>query len=212
MSADILTKEPLTLEDLAVHYGPVELQRPLSRESFLGLAEKYPDLRIERETNGITTIMSPVKRDSGKRESVLIDLLYAWNAQYSSGEVHGLSSGFDLPNGAFKSPDAAWISPERLAAVPEADEESFVTIVPDFVAEVRSSTDRLKKRQSKMTNTWLVNGVRLAWLIDPYEDKAYIYRAGQEVEIVTGFAGKNLSGEDVLPGFELPLENMRRRV
>ena len=212
MSTDILTKETLTLEDLALHYGPVELQSPLSREAFIALTERYPDLCIERETNGITTIMSPVKRGSGKRESMLLGLLFAWNTQHSSGEVHGPSSGFDLPDGAFKSPDAAWISPERLATVPEADEEAFITIIPDFVVEVRSGTDRLKKLQTKMTDTWMANGVRLAWLIDPYEEKVHLYRPGREVEIITGFAGKSLSGEEVLPGFELPLENMRRRV
>ncbi|MBX2892537.1 MAG: Uma2 family endonuclease [Saprospiraceae bacterium] len=62
-----------------------------------------------------------------------------------------------------------------------------------------------------MTETWMANGVRLAWLIDPYEEKAYIYRAGKgKPEIVEGFSGKKLSGEDVLPGFELPLETMMR--
>ena len=212
MSAAILSKQTLTLEDLARHYGPIKLQSPLSRETFIALAERYPDLCIERETNGMTTIMSPVKRGAGKRESVLIGLLFAWNAQHSGGEVHGPSSGFDLPDGAFKSPDAAWISPERLAAATEADDEAFVTIVPDFVVEVRSGTDRLKKLPTRMIDSWLANGVRLAWLIDPYEEKIYIYRQGQEVEILAGFADRLLNGEEVLPGFELPLEKMRRRL
>lgn len=135
-----------------------------------------------------------------------------WNFQTSLGEVYSPSTGFDLPSGATKCPDAAWISFERLAQSSLEDEERFVRVVPDFVVEVRSGTDRLKKLQTKMADTWLANGVRLAWLIDPYEEKAHLYRPGREVEIVDGFAGKSLSGEDVLPGFELPLESMRRRV
>ena len=212
MTSTISKKATLTLENLVLHYGPIELQSPLSRDTFVALAEYYPDLRMERETNGITTIMSPVKRGSSKRESALIALLYMWNELHNNGEVHSSSGGFDLPSGATKSPDAAWISPERLAALPKADEESFVKIVPDFVAEVRSGTDRLKKLQTKMTDTWLANGVRLAWLIDPYKEKVYIYRLGQAVEMVEGFADRILSGEEVMPGFELPLEKMRRRV
>ncbi len=90
------------------------------------------------------------------------------------------------------------------------DEETFVLIVPDFVGEIRSSTDRLKILQRKMTDSWIANGVRLAWLIDPCDEKVYIYRAGRKVEEITGFDGKILSGEDVLPGFELPLEEMKR--
>lgn len=212
MASSILRKETLTLEGLVLHYGPIELQDPLPREAFVALTESYPDLRMEHEINGITTIMSPVKKGSGKRESAVIGLLYIWNEQYSQGDVYSSSIGFELPSGATKSPDAAWISPERLAALPDADEESFVKIVPDFIVEVRSSTDRLKKLQTKLTDVWLANGVRLAWLIDPYQEKIHIYRAGQAVEIVAGFTNRVLSGEEVMPGFELPLEKMRRRV
>jgi len=87
-----------------------------------------------------------------------------------------------------------------------------VQVVPDFVVEVRSSTDRLKKLKIKMTDSWMANGVKLAWLLDPYEEKAYIYRAGTaDPEVTQGFAGKQLTGEDLLPGFELPLETMLRK-
>jgi Uma2 family endonuclease len=211
MTALLSRRKEITLEDLALHYGPVELQRPLSKEEFTALAERYPDLGMEREANGTVTVMSPVKKGSGSREFKLNGLFYVWFAQTNLGEFFSPSTGFDLPSGSTKSPDVAWISPERLAANP-GREEDFVKIVPDFVAEVRSGTDRLKKLQTKMTDTWMANGVRLAWLIDPYEEKAYIYRAGEEKpETVEGFSGKKLSGEDVLPGFELPLETMMRK-
>lgn len=211
MTALLSRRKEITLEDLALHYGPVELQRPLSKEEFRALAERYPDLSMEREASGTVTVMSPVKRGSSKRESAIIALLYAWNyRQVAIGEVHGSTGGFDLPNGATKSPDAAWVSPERLAANP-GGEEDFIKIVPDFIVEVRSGTDRLKKLQTKMSDTWMANGVRMGWLIDPYEEKAYIYRQDADPEIIEGFAGKKLSGEAVLPGFELPLETMMRK-
>lgn len=209
MSVAATFRKNLTLEQLVIRFGPVELQRPLTKEEFVALAERYPELQMEREPDGTTTLMSPVRRGSGKRESTLIFLVESWNRQHGGGEVQSSSAGFDLPDGATRSPDVAWISPERLAAS-TAFEESFVRIVPDFVAEIRSGTDRLKKLQHKMTESWIANGVRLAWLIDPYEEKAYIYRPGQPVEIVEGFADHALSGEDVMPGFELPLTEMRR--
>jgi Uma2 family endonuclease len=154
--------------------------------------------------------MSPVKKGSGKRESSLHGLLFMWNFQTNLGEVFGPSAGFDLPDGATRSPDIAWISREKAEGVPD-DEESFINIVPDFVVEIRSSSDRLQKLQEKMTAAWMTNGVRLAWLIDPYEEKAYIYRQDKEVEIRAGFSDISLSGEDVLPGFELPLNTMKRK-
>jgi Uma2 family endonuclease len=91
-----------------------------------------------------------------------------------------------------------------------SDEDDFVQVVPDFVGEVRSSSDRLPKLKHKMTNTWMANGVRLAWLIDPYEEKAYVYRQGQAVEELSGFDDAFLSGEDILPGFMLDLREMKR--
>lgn len=206
----MLTDKALTLEEAAARYGPLELQRPLSKAEFVALAEKNPGLMMEREADGTVTIMSPVKKGSGKREFNLAGLFFLWHRQTGLGEFYSPSTGFDLPNGATRSPDVAWISPERLAGASPDDDEAFVKIVPDFVVEIRSGTDRLKKLQAKMTDSWLANGVRLAWLIDPYEEKAYVYRTGQEVEIESGFAGKILSGEEVLPGFELPLDTMRR--
>jgi len=209
--ATLPRRRELTFEEMVVLHGPVELQSPLSKEEFVALAERFPNFRMEREPDGSVTIMSPVKRGSSKRESRINFFAQWWHYQTKSGEVHGPTGTFDLPDGATKMPDTAWISPERIAASPDNDEEKYVQIVPDFVAEVRSATDRLKKLQHKMTHTWMMNGVRLAWLIDPYEEKVYIYRAGQpEPEVVTGFEGKKLSGEEVMPGFELPLDEMRR--
>lgn len=51
----------------------------------------------------------------------------------------------------------------------------------------------------------MANGVRLGWLIDPYGERVFIYRKGREVETIDEFDGKTLSGEDVMPGLELPL-------
>jgi len=206
MVAELLDKETFSLEDAVVRLGAISSDEPMSKEQFIRLSERFPDLRMEREADGKVLIMSPVKKGSGRRESRLFGLLALWYEKFNSGELFGPSSGFNLPDGSFKAADVAWLSDESLAADP-ASEEEFIQIVPDFVAEIRSATDRLKKSQQKMTD----NGVRLAWLIDPYEEKAYIYRQGREVEIVEGFDSKKLSGEDVLPGFEFPLEAMKRK-
>lgn len=191
-------------------YGPVILQNPLSREEFLALAARFPELRMEREADGKVIIMTPVKKGSGKRESGIIFFVYLWYYQHRKGEVYSPSTGIELPSGAIKSPDCAWISDERLARLPENADEEFVTVMPDFVAEVRSSTDRVATLKRKMTQVWMQNGVRLAWLIDPYNEKVWIYRQGQAVEEIKGFTGKKLTGEDVMPGMELPLEELLR--
>ncbi len=57
-----------------------------------------------------------------------------------------------------------------------------------------------------MTDTWMASGVQLAWLIDPYEEKAWIYRPGKKVEVLSGFKNNTLNGEKVLPGLQIPLQ------
>jgi Uma2 family endonuclease len=205
---NVTRREHWTLESLARQYGPIELQRPLSKEEFVMIANYNPDLRMERESDGIVTLMSPVKIGSSLRENHLSFLLNLWNHQMGEGQVFGPNGTYDLPDGAIKMPDISWISSQRFEKQPEG-EDSYIQVVPDFVAEIRSSTDRLPKLLKKMTDTWMANGVRLAWLIDPYQEKVYVYRTGQPMETLSGFIDKKLSGEDVLLGFELPLDKMR---
>ena len=192
--------------------GPVILDRYFTKQEFLKIASRYPDLQIEREKDGKISVMSPVKTGSGFRESIVLIYLGVWWLQTKQGQTFSSATGIELADTSIKSPDCAWVSPERYAQVsPEDEETDFLQVAPDFVAEVRSQTDRISKLKKKMADSWIKNGVRLGWLIDPYEEKAYIYRANGEVEIIAGFEGKKLSGEDVMPGMELPLDDMRVR-
>lgn len=208
-SSALATSKNMSVEDFFLKYGAFESQIPLSKQEYLDLTELFPNLHIEREANGIISVMSPLKKGSGKRENRLNFLLNLWNETQGQGQVFGPNGTYDLPDGATKMPDVSWISAERWAEEPD-DEESFIQVVPDFVAEIRSKTDRLKKLQQKMTDTWMANGVQLAWLIDPYNEQVFIYRPGEEVKCIKGFNQK-LSAEPVLPGFDLNLQEMQAK-
>jgi Uma2 family endonuclease len=176
----------------------------MSDGEFHAFCMANPDLRIERDKNGKVTVMPPVGLISGFYEVVLVTELSNWNKRSALGKCFSPSAGFTLPDTAIKSADVAWISKEKWSALPMEERRKFGHVVPDFIAEIRSTSDSLKKLREKITETWLDNGVRLAWLIDPAQQKAYIFRADGSEEVVEGF-DKKLSGEDVLPGFELEL-------
>src|SRR5271169_3231329 len=167
------------------------------------------DLRIERTREGKLIIMAPMGGKGSKRENTLSFLITTWNRKHKLGEVFSPSGGFILSNGAMLSPDASFITSERWESLTDEDQDSFIPLCPDFLAELRSKSDRLKDLQAKM-DEWMENGCRLAWLIDPLEEKAYIYRANREIEIVDTF-DKKLYGEDVLPEFELDLIEFKRK-
>ncbi len=206
-AADKKTKRSVIRE--LTDLGPVILDRSFSKEEFMDLADRYPDLQLEREKSGKIIVMTPVKAGSGRRESIVSFHLNLWNYQTKKGETFSASTGIELPDGSIKSPDCAWVSAEKFNQLsPREIEEEFLQLVPDFVTEVRSKSDSLSRLKRKMTDAWIKNGVRLAWLIDPFQEKAYIYREDGTMELVEGFSGKKLSGEEVLPGMELPLEEL----
>jgi Uma2 family endonuclease len=98
---------------------------------------------------------------------------------------------------------AAWVKLERWSALTSDERKKLPPIIPDFLIELRSETDRLTLLQDKMQE-YLENNLRLGWLINFQSEQVEIYRQNQPVEIVQLPA--LLLGEEVLPGFELQLE------
>ena len=193
--------------------GALKAPEKMSKAEFIEFAQRHQELQLEREQDGTVFIMPLVFGGSGKREAKIIAYVGMWQLKTGLGEVYGSTTGFDLPDGSTRAPDTAWVSNERLASISVDEEEySFLPVVPDFVVEVRSSSDRLRKQESKMKGVWMANGVRLGWLIDPYAEKVYIYREGRQPTVIEGFEGKTLSGEEVMPGLEVPLDKLRLRV
>jgi Uma2 family endonuclease len=195
------------LQELA-ELGPLHLERPFSRDGFEQLSARYPDLRMEQEADGSIQIMAPVKFGSGKRESIPMIYLGQWWLQHRKGQTFSASTGIQMPDGSLRSPDCGWISEERLKEV--TDEEAYLSVIPDFVVEIRSGTDLMSKLRHKMADIWMPAGVRLGWLINPYQEEAFIYRQDQtEPDYIQGFSDRSLTGESLLPGFELPLDELK---
>lgn len=178
--------------------------RKLTDEEFEVFCRNNPDLQVELEPDGTLFIIPPVHLDSGRFELEIACELRNYAKKSSKGQAFGPSTGFKLPDGSTRAADAAWISDEQIARLSPEERKSFARLVPEFIVEIRSDTDKLPRLQKKMTETWIANGVRLAWLIDPVEQKAYVYRADGSIQVVTDFGAK-LDGEDVLPGFEFDL-------
>ncbi|MEH2129930.1 MAG: Uma2 family endonuclease [Nostoc sp.] len=184
---------PLTLKLDTVH---------LSDEQFYHLCQNNRELKFERTAKGELIIMSPVGGESGNREADLIIDLGIWNRQTGLGYTFSSSTIFKLPNGADRSPDAAWIQGERWQALTPEQRRKFPPIAPDFVIELRSATDDLEMLRSKMQE-YIDAGVQLAWLINPQQQQVEIYRQKQDLEVRN--LPTQLSGENVLPGFRLSL-------
>jgi Uma2 family endonuclease len=174
----------------------------VTREQFIELAIANRELQLERTATGELIVNPPTGSETGNRNSDLNGQLWLWNRQTRLGKTFDSSSGFHLPNGADRSPDASWVRQEKWDALTPEQKEGFAPISPDFVVELRSKSDRMKPLRDKMKE-YMENQVRLGWLIDRKNRKVEIYRLNREVEVLDNPA--TLSGEDVLPGFVLDL-------
>ncbi|MEH1937467.1 MAG: Uma2 family endonuclease [Nostoc sp.] len=172
----------------------------LTDEQFYQLCMANKDLNLELNAQGELIIVPPVGGESGNQEAGLITDLEIWNRQTKLGIVFSSSTIFRLPNGANRSPDAAWVKLSRWKALTLEERKKFPPLTPDFIIELRSQSHRLKPLQDKMEE-YIENGLRLGWLINPQEQQVEIYRKGLPVQVIQ--MPVLLSGEEVLPGFQL---------
>jgi len=192
---------PAALErgPLVLHAGPgVEL----TREQFFRLCTLNRDLRLERSAGGDIIVMPPAGGKTGARNSNLLLQVAAWAKSDGTGVTFDSSTGFELPDGATRSPDVAWVRRARLAALTADQKERFLPLCPDFVIQLLSPSDSLSLTQEKM-DEYLANGTQLGWLIDPAEHRVYVYQAGAPVESLDG--PSDLRGAPVLAGLVLDL-------
>ncbi|VEP16929.1 conserved hypothetical protein [Hyella patelloides LEGE 07179] len=201
----------------------------LTDEQFALICSTNRDLKLERTATGELVIMPPTGGETGKRNSSINAQLWLWNQQSKLGEVFDSSTGFILPNGATRSPDAAWIKKERWESLTSQQQQQFIPLCPDFAIELRSSSDSLLELQKKMTSDpaspkvrdrresfrarecarmqeYVANGLTLGWLIDPQNKQVEVYRPNCPVKTLSNPI--SLSVENILLDFTLDLTDI----
>lgn len=179
-----------------LHMGP--LLKHVSNEEFYEFCRLNDDLRIERTRDGDIVIMAPATPQGSRRNVKLSTQLEVWSERDGTGVAFDSSALFTLPNGAMRSPDASWVRRERWDALTPEAQDSLTKFVPDFVAELRSKTDRLTGLRAKMRE-YIECGVLLGWLFDPKSRRVEVYRPGQKPIVLDN--PKTLSGDPELPDF-----------
>jgi Uma2 family endonuclease len=177
----------------------------VTHEEFEKLCQDNPERSLELTANGELVVMPPVGGESGSSESELCADLVFWNRQTRLGKTFSSSTIFVLPNGAQRSPDAAWVELSRWEALTPEQRKKFPPLAPDFVIELRSATDRLPPLQEKMEE-YRANGVRLGLLIDPQQKQVEIYRPGQEPFVLE--SPTEIDCSEVMPGFVLSMSRI----
>ncbi|CAN5520085.1 Uma2 family endonuclease [soil metagenome] len=187
-------------KSVRLHFEFEDERRKMTPDEFWNFCAQNRKLRAELTKDGDVIIMPPTGFGTSDRNSELNLQLRLWAKEDKTGVATESNAGFILPNGATYAPDAAWTSKKRLEKFTEKEMEKFLPLCPDFVIELRSSSDNLKELQAKM-DEYIENGVRLGWLVDPKNKQVHVYRPNVETKILDN--PRSVSGEDVLKGFEL---------
>src|SRR5260221_3435882 len=179
---------------------------PMTDDEFVACCEQYEDCCVECTAEGEIIIMPPTYWITGKQNAKIITRLGTWAERDRRGDVGDSSTGFRLPNGARRSPDASWIRKDRVTVLPKQQQQGFLHLCPDFVIELRSSTDRINRLRAKMEEEYMANGAELGWLIDPEQRAVWIYRPGRAPESIANL--ERVAGEGPVAGFVLELADI----
>jgi Uma2 family endonuclease len=110
-------------------------------DEFEQLAAANRKLRLELSATGELILMPPTGGETGNRNFEIYIDLGIWNRQQGLGKAFDSSTGFRLPNGATRSPDAAWITLDRWENLTSEQRKRFLPLCPDFAIELVSETD-----------------------------------------------------------------------
>ena len=177
----------------------------LTDDQLFELCQLNRDWRIEYTAHGELIVMPPTGWETGSQNAEITFQLQWWARGDQTGVASDSSTGFKLPNGATRSPDAAWVRRAQLAGLTRDQKQKFLPLCPDFVIELRSPADNLRALQDKMQE-YMDNGARLGWLIDALTRRVHLYQPQRQPEIIE--APNTVSADPLLPGFALNLQTI----
>lgn len=167
------------------------IQKEMTPEEFLTFAEQHPDKRFDF-IDGEMVEVSP-KPLHGRKQNIFAAEFEAYTKLNPIGVSY--TEVLHVLNGEKFIPDVC---------INEESDADFLTIPPLFVVEIRSDSQS-KASQRRKALDYIRHGVKMIVLVLPGES-VEVYRPGREVLSLT--ADDVLDGEDVLPGFKLPLHRI----
>jgi Uma2 family endonuclease len=104
-----------------------------------------------------------------------------------------------------RAPDVCFV---RVQRIPSGSTPPFLEGAPDLAVEVLSPSNTKREMALKVAQ-YLGTGARLVWLVDSEEQSITVHRLDHDPEILN--VGDQLSGHDVLPGFQCPVAEVFNR-
>jgi Uma2 family endonuclease len=111
------------------------------------------------------------------------------------------STAFTMKSGNKRSPDVSFVTKERLQGLKRLP-KGFFQGSPDLAVEVISPSNTFEEIHSKLVE-YFESGSQLVWVVNPDEQSVLVYHQPQPDKLLK--LTDNLEGEDIIPGFTLPV-------
>jgi Uma2 family endonuclease len=148
----------------------------------------------------------PVSVDSSEIGATFVAEIGGFARRNGLGKAYGADLGLQIfPGRPRRIPraDCVFVSHERLTGI--APEAPYLTVTPSLLVEVVSPSERAARTDRKVQE-YIEAGVLLVWVVYPETERVMVYRADGTTELVP--RDGVLQGENVLPGFALPLKDL----
>jgi len=151
----------------------------LTPAQFAQVCAANPEAVLELDADGTLIEMTPTGGSTGARNSRLVARLENWAVAADLGWiVFDSSTGFLLPDGSVRSPDASMVRLERWQALSEAEREGFAPLCPDLVVKLASPADEHEVLRHQLA-AYMANGASLGWLLLPQSRTVEVWTAAQ---------------------------------
>jgi Uma2 family endonuclease len=175
----------------------------LSPEQFGAVCSANPEAVLELTPEGHLIHMTPTGGETGARNSRLLLRLQAWADSVGGWQVFDSSTGFLLPDGSVRSPDASLVDLERWRALTPEQRRGFPPLCPDLLVELASPSDLTALRR-KMAS-YQANGAGLGWLLIPEQQAVEIWSSDADGEPQRLQGAIALEAGERFPGLRLEL-------
>ncbi len=165
---------------------------------------QYPDSKYYELVRGVPHACEPSGGVHGRIAGRIVARLGDHVERLGLGTVL-VEAGYVLRRSpdTVRGPDVSFVSLARLP--PEQIPEQFIPGAPDLAVEILSPSSRWSEVEEKIAD-YFAAGARLVWVVDPGERRAIVRYPDRPPRVVA--AGESLDGEDVVPGFALPLTEL----
>lgn len=201
-----MLEEILRAPGVALEIGQITISTKdrITETDFEAICREHPDLNLEQRASGELVIMSPHGARSSNVSMEIGYQLKTWVKKTRFGRVFDSNVLFLLPDGSKLSPDVSLLRNSKWKSFTSIEQEGFLPVVPDFVVEVVSPSDKLKASSSKMDD-WMRNGVELGWLLELKAGKIWIYESSQVREQPLT---QDVAGSGPVEGFVLSVKDL----